>query len=499
MRLLTALGLATALTVTSALAGEARLTVTGPFQVTANWAMYSFGAYIGTRAGCYEGLTQVANDLQIKPLLATSWEQTDPNTWVLQLRKGVKFQDGTPLNAKAVAGALNHLLNASVPSRAFSKKVVSSVEATGEMEVTIKTPSPQVTIPGRLGAPDTSILSPAAYVASDAIDPMGRCTGPFEIVEVDPKQFVKVKRFDGYWGEKAKLDGADFLFVPDGNTRATMARSGEAHISRTIPSTFAAQIDAEKGVSVVEGMAPRVAEVLINNSKPPFDNVYARRALRSALDVSGVAAAVYEGLATPANDPFRDGEPWNAVNAPTVTADLSEAAALFKKAGVSTRGLELDMLVYNSKPALGMTAEILQASLAEIGIKVKIRTADYSALEPDLLGGNFHLAMMSRGYLTDVPEPIGFFVADYTCNGSYNISQHCNPEIDAKITAAAAEVDADARYTAYADLAQYLYDQAVTVFVINETLVDGISDKVQGYVPHPLNYRVLTNKVWLKD
>ncbi len=499
MRLLTALGLASALTFTSALAGEARLTVTGAFDIVANWAMYSSGSYIGTRAGCYEGLTQITNDLRVEPLLATSWEQTDPNTWVFQLRKGVKFQDGTPFNAKAVAAALTNLLNASVPARAFSKKVASSVEATGEMEVTIKTPSPQVSIPGRMGAPDTSILSPAAYIGNDAIDPVGHCTGPFEIVEVDPKQFVKVKRFDGYWGEKAKLDGADFLFVPDGNTRTTMARSGEAHVSTAIPQTSASQIEAEKGVSVVKVLAPRVAEVLINNSRPPFDNVYARRALRSVLDVAGVSAAVYEGLATPANDPFRDGEPWNAPNAPTVTPDLSEAAALFKKAGISPKGLELEMLVFNGKPALGMTAEILQASLAEIGVKVKIRTSNYSALEADLLSGNHNLAMMSRGYLTDVPEPIGFFTADYSCNGSYNISQHCNPDIDAKITAAAAEVDAGARYAAYSDLAQYLYDQAVTIFIINETLIDGVSDKVQGYKPHPLNYRVLTNKVWLKD
>jgi peptide/nickel transport system substrate-binding protein len=146
-----------------------------------------------------------------------------------------------------------------------------------------------------------------------------------------------------------------------------------------------------------------------------------------------------------------------------------------------------------------MTAEILQASLAEIGVKVKIRTATYAALEADLLAGNHHLAMMSRGYMTDVPEPIGFFTADYTCDGSFNISQHCNPEIDAKIKAAAAEVDADARYAAYSELAQYIYDEAVTIFVINETLVDGVSDKVQGYTPHPLTYRVMTNEITISD
>ena len=447
MKALTALGLAltSALAATSAWADGGRLTITGAFDISANWGMYASEAYIGTRSGCYEGLTRVTNDLRIEPLLATSWEQTAPNTWVFQLREGVNFQDGTPLNAEAVAGALTHLLNAPVPARAFSKKVANRVEATGAMEVTITTPSPQVSMPGRMAAPDTTILAPAAYVGADKINPMGHCTGAFEIVEVDPKQFVKVDRFDGYWGAKAKLDGADILFVPDGNTRATMARSGEAHISRLIPSTSAAQVGAEDGVSLVEVKAPRVAEILMNNAKPPFDNADARRAVRAALDVSGVAAAVYEGLATPANDPFRDEEPWVAGSAPTVAADLSAAADLFKKAGVASNGLELEMLVYNSKPALSLTAEILQASLGELGVKVNIRTATYGALEADLLAGNHNLAMMSRGYMTDVPEPIGFFTADYTCDGSFNISQHCNPDIDAKITAAAAEADADAR------------------------------------------------------
>lgn len=499
MKTLTALGLATALTATSAFADGGRLIVTGAFDINANWGMYTSGAYIGTRAGCFEGLTKVTNDLRVEPLLATSWQQTDPNSWVFQLREGVNFQDGTPLNGEAVAGALTHLLNAPVPARAFNKKVATSVEATGTMEVTITTPSPQVSMPGRLGAPDSTILAPAAYVDADAINPMGHCTGAFEIVEIDPKQFIKVDRFDDYWGETAKLDGADILFVPDGNTRATMARSGEAHVSNLIPATSAAQVDAEDGVSAVQVNAPRVSEVLLNNSKPPFDNADARRAVRAALDVAGVSAAAYEGLATPANDPFRDAEPWKAASAPTITPDLTQTAAFFKMAGIDPKGLEIDMLVYDSKPALGLTAEILQASLAELGVKMNIRLATYGALEADLLGGNHNLAMMSRGYMTDVPEPIGFFSADYTCDGGFNVSQHCNSEIDAKIEAAAAEADTDARFAAYSDLAQYLYDEAVTIFVINETSVDGVSDLVQGYTPHPLNYRIVTNEISLKN
>lgn len=499
MKKLTALGLSTALLAGPAFADGGHLVVTDAFDVSANWAMYANESYIGARSGCYEGLTQIGHDLRVEPLLATSWEQTDPNTWVFQLREGVNFQDGTAMTAEAVAGALTHLINAPIPARAFSSSVADSIEATGPLEITIKTPAPQVSIPGRLGAPEATILAPAAYVSADEVNPIGHCTGAFEMVEVDPKQFVKLERFDGYWGEPAKLDSAEILFVPDGNTRATMARSGEAHISRLIPATSAAQVASQSGVSAVEVRAPRVAEILLNNSKPPFDNADARRAVRAALDVAGVAAAVYEGMATPANDPFRDGEPWQAADAPTITTDLTEAAALFEKAGIDPKSLELEFLVYDSKPALGLTAEILQASLAELGVKVNIKTATYGALEADLLGGNHNMAMMSRGYMTDVPEPIGFFSADYGCDGGFNVSQHCDPEIDAKIAAAAAEADADARYAAYAELAQYLYDEAVTIFVINETLVDGVSDTVQEYTPHPLNYRVVTNTVMVTE
>ncbi len=498
MKRLGCLTAAAALIGSTALADGGRLIVTDAFDIAANWAMYSSESYIGMRSGCYEGLTMVTHDLRVEPLLATSWEQTTPNTWVFQIREGVTFQDGSPLNAEAVAGALTHLLEAPVPARAFSKKVATSVEASGPMEVTVTTPAPQVSMPGRLGAPESSILAPSAYVSADEINPVNHCTGPYKITEIDPKQFIKVDRFDGYWGDAGQIDGADFLFVPDGNTRATMARTGEAHISRLIPATSAAQIASANGVDATQVKAPRVAEVLLNNGKPPFDNADARRAVRAALDSAGVAAAVYEGLATPANDPFRDGEPWDP-GAPTITPDLTEAAALFEKAGIDPKGLELEFLVYNSKPALGMTAEVLQAALGELGVKVNIRLAAYSALEKDLLAGNHNMAMMSRGYMTDVPEPIGFFTADYSCGGGFNISQHCDAEVDKLIAAAAAEPDSTERYAKYSQIGQYLYDEAVTIFVINETLVDGVSQKVSGYTPHPLNYRVVTPGVTIED
>jgi peptide/nickel transport system substrate-binding protein len=112
--------------------------------------------------------------------------------------------------------------------------------------------------------------------------------------------------------------------------------------------------------------------------------------------------------------------------------------------------------------------------------------------------GNYDMALMSRGYLTDVPEPIGFLSADYSCEGGFNISQFCDAKIDAMLTAAAAEEDDANRYTAYGKLAQHFYDQAVTVYLVNETVFDAASNIVVGYKPHPLNYYVFDANLDLK-
>lgn len=467
----------------------ATLTVADNTLIEANWDMYSDDSYIGSRAGCYEGLTRVSQNLEVEPALATDWKRVDDLTWKFTLRKGVAFQDGTPLTADAVAKALTKLLEASVPARAFSNKVVKQVEATGPLTVTITTAAPEANLAGRLAAPATAILSPAAYT-DKGIDPVNHCTGPFRITKWDAKQYVTLERFDKYWGGPAKLAGGQIRFIPDANTRATMARTGEAQIARLIPPDKVSQLSSTDGIKAMEEDAPRILELILQTSRPPLDNPLVRKAIRAAIDTAGISAAVYDGYAPPAGDPFRDNEPWAAKNAPAIKADLESAKALFKEAGVDPSSLKLELLAYTSKTELKDISQIVQAMLSQLGITVNVRMADYGALEPDLMAGKFDLALMSRGYLTDVPEPVGFFSADYSCKGGFNLSKFCKPELDKMIAAAAAELDTKTRMKDYANIAQYLYDQSVMVYLVNETVFDAVSKKVTGFTPHPLNYYV---------
>lgn len=491
-----AVPLALALTGTAAAAAE-KLTVAEVFFIEANWQLHTDDSYIAALAGCYEMLTKIGADFKVEPMLATSWTQTSPTTWEFAIREGVKFQDGTPLTAEAVAGSLNFLLDAPVPARPFSKKIIAKVEATGPMTVTITTLEPVVTLPGRLGAPPTTILSPAAYKDGN-VSPVGTCTGPFEITSVDPQQGITTVAFDDYWGGPAKLAGADIRFIPDADTRATMIRSGEAQIARVVPPYAIAQLEGDEDLVIHKVEAPRVTELLLNNGRAPFNDERVRQAVKLAIDAAGISDAVFEGLAPAAGSPFRPGEPWAPTNTPPVTPNLEKAKALLEEAGVAPGSLNLELLAYTLRDQFRDIAAIVQAMLGEIGITVNVRLAEYAAIEPDMLAGNFDMAILSRGYLTDAPEPVGFLSADYSCDGSYNISQFCNADIDAKLDQISAEPDAAKRASGYAGIAQQLYDQAVTIWLVNEPIFDIAAASVEGYAPHPLNYYALTTEVGLK-
>lgn len=473
-----------------------KVTLTEAFGPAANWALHSDDSWLAMRAGCYEGLTRISNNISVEPGLASEWKQTSDLTWEFTIRSGVTFQDGNPVDAGSVSNALNKLLAAEVPARAFSPKVIAGVAATGPMTVTITTVDPLVTLPGRLASPPTAILSPAAYTSA-GINPIGTCTGPFKITAIDPEQSMTLEANTSYWAGVPQIAGATIRFVPDADTRTTMARSGEADIVRHIPAYSVSQLQSDANLKVSEVATPRVIQLLLNNKTGVFSDARVRLAVKLALDTQAIDDAVFEGLYSPAASPFRPEEPWSPKGLTPPARDLETAKALLAEAGIS-EGTEVNFLIYNTKKELASMGEVVQAMLAEIGIKAKIRLAEYAALEPDMLAGNYDMAFMSRGYLTDAPEPGGFLAADYGCEGSFNISQHCNAEFDAKLASINASPDPAVRNAGYAELAQYLFENTVSVFIVNETAFDVSSSKISGYEPHPLNYVGLSTALLTK-
>ena len=467
------------------------------FPPQANWAMESDDAGLLMRAGCLESLTRMDFDGKLQPSLATSWKQTGPTDWEVSIRKGVKFHDGQDLNAAAVVKALNHVLAAVAPSRGFNPKNVSSVEAIDSHTVRITTPKPSVLLPLRLAGGNAGILSPAAY-EGESINPVGTCTGPFVIKEVLLKQGLNLVRNESYWGGPVGVAEAEMRYVVDTNARVTQIKSGEAQISRLIPIHARESLEKHPDVRVVSLEVPRTLGLYLNHKRPPFNDARVRKAVQAAVDIKAIVATIYEGLARPAIGPFAPNEPWAPSNKPAAY-DVERAKGLLAEAGIKPGELKLELRTYASRPELKDVAAVVQQQLKAIGIETNIFVTEWAALEPHFMAGTYDMAFMSRHHQFDVADPLSFLQTDYTCEGSFNVSQYCNPEVDALVNKASTMVDAGPRFDIYRKVGRMLQEEAVTVFVIHQQEISAISAKLRNYRIHPLNHYYLTRELTLAE
>jgi peptide/nickel transport system substrate-binding protein len=281
-------------------------------------------------------------------------------------------------------------------------------------------------------------------------------------------------------------------FIIDGATRATQLQTGEAQIAKSLPVANLATLEGDDNLAIQELELSRTTVMLLNNSRPPFDDPLVRQAMQLAVDSQAIVDGVYEGSGEPAVGPFGPSTDWAPEGAAATPVDLDEARALLDQAGVDPESLSIELIAYNDRPEFADVAAVIQDQLSQLGVEVKIRSAEYTAVEPDMLSGEFDAALLSRGYLVDVADPGGYFRSDWTCEGGYNIAHYCDPETDQLIADATAIEDAAARNDAYAEIAEKLQSEAASVFLIHEHGVYGTAADVENFEPHPQEYYVLT-------
>ncbi len=458
------------------------------------WAVETNDAFALTRTGCLEPLVQYEPDGSLGEKLATSWEQVEPTAWEFKLREDVQFQDGTPMDADAVVGALTHVLEAKTPARSFNPTVVAGVDAVDESTIRITTKQPDVLLAYRMASPNTGILAPSAY-EGDQINIEGTCTGPFEAVEEVKGQSLSLERNENYWGGTPALATAEVRYILDGAVRATQLQTGEVDIVQALPVVSMAGLEGNDDVEVTTAEVPRTTAMMLNNSRPPFNDPLVRQAIQKAVDIEAIAENIYEGVMAPATGPFSPQQPWAPEGASPVAQDLDEARRLFDEAGIDPASLSFQLIAYNDRPEFANVAAVIQDQLSDLGIDVNIRSGEYTAFEPDLLSGDYDAFLLSRGYLLDVGDPAGYLAADFSCDGSYNLAHHCDEETDEQINQALRDEDQAARYAIYGDIAQKMQSEAVSTFLVHESSVVGTTARVDNLEAHPLGFYILTHEL----
>lgn len=434
-----------------------------------------------------ETLVELDDVGEAKPALATEWQQTGATSWRFTLRNGVEFHDGTAMTSAEVAASLTAAAAAS-PKPRILDGVELTARAEGPSAVVITTVEPDPLLPQRLSSPQLAILAASAYKEGGVVSPVNTGTGPYRLVSVEDTSSARLDRFDGYWGEEADADGVDVQFVPDGTARAAAIRTGDADIVEAIPVGQVAQIDP---ALVHEVPMPRTNTLYLNTASGPFADPAVRAAARGAIDAGTVVDRVYEGRADKAAGLLGPALPWAAGE----RENGSYAAALATRvAATAVQGTPIRLGTFTDRAELPEVAVQLEQQLEAAGFVVEQDVREYQHIEADALAGKFDAFILSRATVLDSGDPVAYLYSDFSCNGSFNISQFCDPAVDAALAKAAGIPAGAERRAAIAAAESLILARDAAVPLLHERVIQGESLRVGGVERDPRERALVTGR-----
>ncbi|MFI7412457.1 ABC transporter substrate-binding protein [Streptomyces sp. NPDC049627] len=465
-----------------AAAGGKRIRVAHMQPPNSGLSPLSDDAYKLSRWSTTETLVKLGKEGDAKPALATEWRQSG-RTWTFEIRDGVTFHDGTKLDADAVVRSLTKAATAS-PKPRILDGVKLTAKAKDADTVTVTTGTEDPLVPQRLSSPQMSILAAKAYTGK-TVNPVGAGTGPFELVKVDGTSSATLDRYDKYWGGRAKAPGIDVRFVPDGTARAAALRSGEADIVEAIPVSQAAVLDQDL---IAEVPMPRTNTLYLNTGKGAFKDASLRAAAREAIDAKALVEGVYEGRADVAEGLLGPALPWAAgLRTPVKRA----------KAG-KPNGAAITIGTYTDRTEMPEVAAALQQQLQKAGFKVKLDVRQYANIESDLLAGKFDAFVLSRATVLDSGDPAAYLYSDFASDGSFNLSQFSDKDVDKALKKAAAIKVGDARRKAIIEAEAAVLAEDAAIPMLHERVIQGDGAGVVDAAHDPRERELVTVDTYVK-
>jgi peptide/nickel transport system substrate-binding protein len=489
-------------------------------------ALASDGETFRVTEQIYETLVKLKpGTLKLIPWLATSWTTSkDGKTFTFQLRKGVKFHDGTAFNAKAVCANFNRWYNwtgafqdASATyyyqaafggfknngSSTLSPPLFRSCAAKGSTAV-VKLNRPSGTFINWLVLQPFSMQSPTAMAQYGANQgelkngtfsatgtyafshPTG--TGPYKFVSWTVGQKLELAKYAGYWGTKAKLDRIIIRPISTSTGRLQALQTGEVNAYDLAAPQDVSTIKGNSSLKVINRPPFNVAYIGINSARAPFNNVKVRQAVAYGLDRKSVVDQFYYGSGVVADD-FLPNALWgHSSKTIKYSYNPEKAKSLLREAGLTLPvKVEFWYPTNISRPYMPdpkRNFEAFAASLENSGFKVDAHSAPW---RPDYVGkvnGGTAGDLNMIGWTGDFGDPdnfLGTFFKTYSPQFGWK-----NNQVQRTLEAAAQETNQAKRATLYAK-ASYLVSKFVpAVPYVHTTPALGAQKNVLNLIATPV-------------
>jgi peptide/nickel transport system substrate-binding protein len=343
----------------------------------------------------FDPLAIISSDGTVQPYLAQSiTPNSDATVWTITMRPNLVFHNGAPCDAAAVAA--NFMAHQHSLLTAPAVTTISDLSVTGPLVVTVTMKSPWVPfdfyLAGGIGGQIAFVAEPKWLASNQQTNPIG--TGPFVFQEWNQNDHFTATKNPHYWRSGYPyLDSITYKPIPDSQQLLNSLNSNVVDIIHTSTAEVTAQLRSNSSLGYVDDSQHVAGEpdmncLLLNLSKPPFDNLKVRQAAAMAISSAQYAQVIDSGVSPTSNGPFVSGSPYYA---PTgyPAPNINKAKQLVQQVQQET-GQPVSLTI-NHVPDSSTTkiAEYLQQQLKNAGMTVTLNPIQQANIITTALTGAF--------------------------------------------------------------------------------------------------------------
>lgn len=435
-----------------------------------------------------ETLLTFDKDNQLVNQLLTGWEQTDELTYAYHVRDDIKFSDGNPMTMEDVLFSIEHHRDAEVASYVgWMFDGVESIEQTGDWDFTVTLKEPNACFKYVFATSAGMIFEKSFYEENpEEFGKPGRgvvATGAFQFDSWTPGTEIALSKNENYRdADQVEWDKCIFEIITEDLTQVNALTSGQVNM------IFDPSLDVMSKVEQAKGLDMQLVDTMgsvflaYNCQGEYFSDVNLRKACAYAVDSASLVDNVLYGYGkstkvTPVNSSLwvSDVEGWkNQYENELIdyTYNLDTAKEYLAKTAY-TDGFDCTLVTRNDSSTFKTVALIIQASLQQIGINVKIIEVSYdewvSAACNHVLSDGSAYDMILYEWYPDYPDPSGYlepvFGSVGCAAGGSNYSLYSNPEFDELIAKELNSVDDAERQVLMQEATAMLNDEIPSNFL----------------------------------
>ena len=331
----------------------------------------------------------------MQPYLAQSiTPNPDYTVWTITMRPNLVFHNGTPCDGAAVAE--NFALQQASGLTGAALTTIADVSVPSPLVVTVTMKSPWVPfdfyLAGGIGGQISFIAEPNWLKSGSQTNPIG--TGPFVFEAWNPNDHFTAMRNPHYWRPNLPyLDSITYKPIPDADQLLASLQSGGVDVMHTSISQVTGSLRSDTSLGYTDDSVrvagePDMLCLLLNLSKPPFDNLKVRQAAAMAVSSAEYSKVIENGICPPSSGPFGEGSPYFASTGYPGPAPAKARQLIDEVRHETGRPVSIT-LNHTPDPSATRDAEYFQAQLQGAGMQVTLSTVQQAEIISTAVLGTF--------------------------------------------------------------------------------------------------------------